>query len=97
MHDAYAALISRRVATSFSAKTERFVHIATVQCRAGRQDLLWVSNLQTTQFAAQSTVIRVQGQQHDNRIQVHLALGGSFESPAVDSASPQSRADEAER
>jgi len=46
--------------------------------RADRQDLLWVSNLQITQLAAQSTLIRVQGQQRANSIQLHLAPGGGF-------------------
>lgn len=55
------------------------VRIATIQYRAGKQDLLWVSNLQTSQLAAQSVLIRVRGQQRANRIRLHLALGGGFE------------------
>jgi len=73
-------LIARRLPFEAGAlkNSSEAVRIATIQYRAGRQDLLWVSNLQTTQLAAQSAVIRVQGQQRANRIQLHLALGGSF-------------------
>jgi len=61
------------------ANSTEAVRIATIQYRAGRQDLLWVSNLQVNQLAAQAVVIRVRGQQRANRIQLHLALGGSFD------------------
>ncbi len=70
-------LIARRLPFDAGAlqNASDAVRIATVQYRAGKQDLLWVSNLQTTQLAAQSTLIRVQGQQRANRIQLHLAVG----------------------
>ena len=70
------------------------VRIATLQYRAGKQDLLWVSNLQTSQILAQSVLIRVRGQQRANRIRLHLALGGSFDAtPAavLSSVQPHSR------
>lgn len=55
------------------------VRIATIQYRAGRRDLLWVSNLQTTQLASEAVVIRARSLQRANRIQLYLALGGSFD------------------
>ena len=53
--------------------------IATVQYQAGRRDLLWVAQLQTDQLAVESNVIQLRSAQIANRIQLHLALGGSFE------------------
>jgi NodT family efflux transporter outer membrane factor (OMF) lipoprotein len=67
------------------------VRIATTQYRAGRRDLLWVANLQTNQLAIEAQVIGVRGLQRTNRIQLHLALGGSYDAtPAatVPSAQP---------
>lgn len=62
------------------------VRIATIQYRAGKRDLLWVSNLQSDQIAAEANLVHVRGQQIANRIRLHLALGGSFDAPAVGSA-----------
>jgi multidrug efflux system outer membrane protein len=60
------------------ANSTNAVRIATIQYRAGRRDLLWVSYLQTNQLASEAVVIRVRSLQRANRIQLHLALGGSF-------------------
>jgi multidrug efflux system outer membrane protein len=60
------------------------VQIATVQYQAGRRDLLWVEQLQTDQLAVESNVIQLRNAQIANRIQLHLALGGSFDTaPSV--------------
>jgi outer membrane protein, multidrug efflux system len=55
------------------------VRLATVQYQAGRRDLLWVEQLQTEQLAVESNVIQLRNAQIANRIQLHLALGGSFD------------------
>ena len=61
-----------------------YVLIATVQYQAGRRDLLWVEQLQTDQLAVESNVIQLRNAQIANRIQLHLALGGSFDTaPSV--------------
>ncbi len=76
------------------ASATEAVRIATIQYRAGRRDLLWVSNLQTDQIAAQAVLIQLQGEQRANRIRLHLALGGSFDAaPAVPAADPKPRLD----
>ncbi len=68
---------------AFADRTEA-VRIATVQYKAGRRDLLWVSQLQTAQLASSADFIKLQGAQRVNRIRLHLALGGSFDAvPAV--------------
>jgi outer membrane protein, multidrug efflux system len=63
---------------SLQARTEA-VRIATVQFRAGRSDLLWVSQLQTQQIAAESNLIRLRSSQRANRIRLYQALGGGFD------------------
>lgn len=55
------------------------VQIATVQYKAGRQDLLRVSNLQADQIATDVGLIKLRGLQRVNRIALYLALGGGFE------------------
>ena len=60
------------------------VKIATVQYQAGKRDLLWVEQLQTEQLAVEEGFIKLLNARITNRIQLHLALGGSFEaSPSV--------------
>jgi NodT family efflux transporter outer membrane factor (OMF) lipoprotein len=60
------------------------VRIATVKYKAGATDMLSVLQLQTDQIAAQAELIKARNTQLANRINLHLALGGSFNtSPAV--------------
>lgn len=59
------------------------VKIAAVQYKAGRRDLLWVTNLQTAQLDTEASVIKLRTLQRINRIQLHLALGGGFEPVAA--------------
>jgi len=62
------------------------VRIATLQYTAGTSDLLSVLQLQSDQIASQVNLIKLRNAQLANRIDLHLALGGSFESaPAVPS------------
>ena len=71
--------------SSLNDRTES-VRIATVQYRAGRRDLLWVSNLQTAQIATEAALIRLRGLQRVNRVRLLLALGGSFDSAPATAA-----------
>ncbi len=59
------------------------VRIATIQYRAGRIDLLWVSTLQTEQIASAEEVIKLRAAQRVNRIKLDLALGRSFDAAAA--------------
>jgi len=88
------ALLAKRLPYDESALTGRTeaVRIATIQYRAGQRDLLWVSNLQADQLNAQASVIKVRSQQRINRIQLHLALGGSFDEPPA--ITPLTRSDD---
>ena len=60
------------------------VRIATIQYKAGSMDLLSVLQLQQAQIGSQAELIQLRNAQLANRINLHLALGGSFEvAPAV--------------
>jgi multidrug efflux system outer membrane protein len=60
------------------------VRIATLKYKAGATDLLSVLQLQTDQIATEAELIKARNAQLTNRINLHLALGGSFNtSPAV--------------
>ncbi len=74
-------LLKNRVPFEEKALLDRTeaVRIATIQYTAGRRDLLWVSNLQSSQLSTEAELVRVRALQHLNRIGLLLALGGSFE------------------
>jgi outer membrane protein TolC len=60
------------------------VRIAIIRYKAGTYDMQEVLQLQTAQLSAESDVIKVRNARIANRINLHLALGGSFEAaPAV--------------
>jgi multidrug efflux system outer membrane protein len=66
------------------------VRIATIQYKVGRRDLLWVSAMQSAQIANQVNLAQLVASQRVNRVQLHLALGGSFDvTPAVALGSTQ--------
>lgn len=77
-NEAYLARQLPYYVTALADSTDT-VRIATVQYRAGRRDLLWVSTLQTDQIAIHAQLIRVQGLQRTNRVKLFLALGGGFD------------------
>jgi arylsulfatase A-like enzyme len=55
------------------------VRIATIQYKAGSMDLLSLLQLQEALIRSQAEVISLRNAQLANRINLHLALGGSFE------------------
>ncbi|MCP5165729.1 MAG: TolC family protein, partial [Pseudomonadales bacterium] len=70
--------LARRMPFEESALKNRSaaVDIATKQYRAGKRDLLWVSQLQTDELLVEAQVIKLRSTQAVNRIQLYLALGG---------------------
>ncbi|HTN43209.1 MAG TPA: TolC family protein [Nitrospiria bacterium] len=57
---------------------ERALELANVQYRVGSVDLRSVSQQQLALFAARSALIRVQSEARVQRVNLYLALGGSF-------------------
>jgi len=78
-------LIANRLEYTEAALTDttEAVRIATIQYRYGSRDLLWVSNLQTYQILTQAEVIKVRNLQRTNRVNLFLALGGSYDEQPV--------------
>jgi NodT family efflux transporter outer membrane factor (OMF) lipoprotein len=63
------------------AETERALGHARTSYRAGRVDLRAVQQQQLGVFSARLALLRVQSEQLTQRTNLHLALGGSFETP----------------
>jgi outer membrane protein TolC len=61
-------------------ENERALDLAQTRYRVGSDDLRAVEQQQTRLFSARSSLLRVQSEQLVQRISLHLALGGSFES-----------------
>jgi len=83
-------LIARRLPFEQSAlaSSKEAVRLATVQYQAGLRDLLWVANLQADEIVIQAEVIKTRHLQRMNRVNLYLALGGSFDAtPALTTGS----------
>ena len=61
------------------ADNQRALEIVQTQFKVGSTDLRFVTQRQLALTAAQSALIRVQAEQRVQRMNLHLALGGSFE------------------
>jgi outer membrane protein TolC len=59
--------------------SERGLELAQIGYRVGRQDLRSVQQQQLNVHAARLVLLRVQSEQLSQRVNLHLALGGSFE------------------
>jgi len=62
------------------AENERALEFAQTRYRVGSDDLRAVEQQQMRLFSARSSLLRVQSEQLVQRVSLHLALGGSFES-----------------
>jgi outer membrane protein TolC len=60
------------------ADNSRALEFARQRYRIGAVDLRAVSQQQLAQFAAEATLLRVQSEARVQRVNLHLALGGSF-------------------
>jgi multidrug efflux system outer membrane protein len=60
------------------------VRIARIRYVAGAADMLTVLQLEERQLASQSNVIELRSARLSNRINLHLALGGSFDAAPAD-------------
>jgi len=75
-------LLARRLPYAENAVREHgeAVRIGDLRYKSGTMDLLSVLQLQTGQIESQANLIKLRNTQLANRINLHLALGGSFES-----------------
>ena len=65
------------------ADSQRTLELEQTSYRIGKTDLRAVQQQQLNLFAARLTQLRVQSEQLSQRVNLHLALGGSFENPVV--------------
>lgn len=72
------ALLARTVADN-----ERALELAQIQYRVGSVDLRAVEQRQLALLSARTTLLRVQAERLAQRVNLHLALGGGFDSPAL--------------
>jgi len=82
-------LLAQRLPYQQNALVDRIesVRMATEQYKAGATDLLTVLQLQEAQNQSEADLIKTRNAQLATRIQLHLALGGSFDpQPEVDVA-----------
>ncbi|MFL6648885.1 MAG: efflux transporter outer membrane subunit [Sulfurifustaceae bacterium] len=64
------------------AQNERALTLAQTRYRLGAVDLRSVSQQQLSLYAASTALLRVQSEARIQRVNLYLALGGNFESPA---------------
>ncbi|HQR39592.1 MAG TPA: efflux transporter outer membrane subunit [Blastocatellia bacterium] len=64
------------------------VRIATLRYQAGKISLLPVLQLQSEQLLTQASIIKLQDAQLANRVKLHLALGGGFDSEPAATMQP---------
>jgi NodT family efflux transporter outer membrane factor (OMF) lipoprotein len=74
-----AAKEREQILTQTFADSRRAFDIVTTQFKVGSTDLRFVTQRQLAVNATQSALIRVQAEQRVQRVNLHLALGGSFE------------------
>jgi len=70
------------ILTAVVADSEHALELAQTSYRVGRSDLRAVQQQQLNVYAARLALLRVQGEQLAQRVNLHLALGGSFQAPA---------------
>jgi NodT family efflux transporter outer membrane factor (OMF) lipoprotein len=68
-----------------AADNREAYRLAEVQYDVGAIDQLSLLQIQTRVFNAESQLVSIQGARLTNRVDLHLALGGSFESPVSES------------
>ena len=67
------------ILTQIVSDTQRALGLVQTQFKVGSTDLRFVTQRELAMFASQSALIRMQAEQRVQRVNLHLALGGSFE------------------
>jgi NodT family efflux transporter outer membrane factor (OMF) lipoprotein len=76
-----AARERERILTQTLVDNRRAYEIVQTQFKVGSTDLRFVTQRELALFSTQSALIRMQAEQRVQRVNLHLALGGSFEAP----------------
>jgi NodT family efflux transporter outer membrane factor (OMF) lipoprotein len=74
----FAARERETILTGSLADSERALEIVRTQFKVGSTDLRFVTQRQLARNATQSALVRVQAEQRIQRVNLYLALGGSF-------------------
>jgi NodT family efflux transporter outer membrane factor (OMF) lipoprotein len=85
-----AARDRERILTQALADNQRALEIVQTKYRVGSTDMRSVTQRQLAVNASQSALIQMQTEQRIQRVNLHLALGGSFALRPVNSSTPQS-------
>jgi outer membrane protein, multidrug efflux system len=75
----FAARAREQILSQILVDSRRALEIVQIQYKVGSTDLRFVTQRQLALNASQSAVVRVQTEQRVQRVNIHLALGGSFE------------------
>ena len=77
----FAARDREQILTQTLADNQRALEIVQNQYKVGSTDLRFVTQRQLALVSTQAALIRMQAEQRVQRVNVHLALGGSFDAP----------------
>ena len=77
----FAAAEREEILRRSVAENARALELANVRYRVGSGDLRAVRQQQLTLYSAQVALLRMQSERLVQRVNLHLALGGSFETP----------------
>ena len=75
----YAARDREQILMQALADNQRAFDVVQIQFKVGSTDLRYVNQRQFALDATRSALVRVQAEQRVQRVNLHLALGGSFE------------------
>jgi outer membrane protein TolC len=76
-----AAREREQILTQTLGDSRRALEIVQTQFKVGSTDLRFVTQRQLALNATESALVRTQTEQRVQRVNLHLALGGSFEMP----------------
>ncbi len=83
-----AARDREQILTQTFADNQQALTVVQAKFKVGNTDLRFVEQRQLALTASRSALIRVQAEQRVQRVNLHLALGGSFEPPPETSSDP---------
>jgi NodT family efflux transporter outer membrane factor (OMF) lipoprotein len=83
-----AAREREKILAGTLSDNERALEVVRTQFKVGSTDLRFVNQRQLALNSVQSALVRMQAEQRVQRVNLHLALGGSFEVPREAPAAP---------